>query len=116
MRKCDSVTVYLVHHRFTVSASKWQVEFFKEQPSQVRSTSTHPIKMSVCMSMHVHMQVKEFIKRAKAWRNLMWEIEYSGEYSGKPKSYLISVLVLRAYEIAYKITLGDTSTKRIAMQ
>ena len=106
------MTVYLVQHRFSVSASKWQVEFFKEQPNQVRSTFTHPLKMSICMSMHVHMQVKEFIKRAKAWRNLMWK----GEYSGKPKSYLISVLVLRAYETAYKITLGDTSTRRIAMQ
>ena len=38
-----------------------------------------------------------------------------GGKQGKPKSFLISVLVLRAHEIARE-KLGDTSTKRMAMQ
>nr|AGZ60267.1 2',5'-oligoadenylate synthetase [Tedania ignis] len=58
---------------FSMSASKWQVDFFKDQPNQV----------------------KEFIRRAKAWRNKKW----AGQ-AGKPKSYLLSVIVLRAYERA----------------
>ena len=39
-------------------------------------------------------QVKEYIRRAKAWRNRMWA--NGGE--GKPSSYLMSLLVLEAYE------------------
>ena len=58
------------------------------------------------------LQVKEFIRRAKAWRNDVWE----KVKDGKPKSYLMSVLVLRAYEIAYRKLQGDTSTSRIATQ
>ena len=56
--------------------------------------------------------MKEFIRRAKAWRN-------SQEWGdrGKPKSYLLSVLVLRAYEIAREMLPGnDPSTKEIATQ
>ena len=34
---------------------------------------------------------------------------------GKPKSYLISVIVLRAHEIALE-KMGDTFTRRMAMQ
>lgn len=56
-------------------------------------------------------QVKEFIKRAKAWRNSVWE----RVKEGKPKSFFLSVLVLRAHELARK-KLGDTSTKRMATQ
>ena len=40
-------------------------------------------------------QVKESIRRAKAWRNENWE---DGE-CGKPKSYLLSLLVAKAYEM-----------------
>ena len=43
------------------------------------------------------VKVKEYIRRAKAWRNKMWPIEQGG--AGKPSSYLMSLLVLRAYEI-----------------
>ena len=57
-------------------------------------------------------QVKEFIKRAKAWRNVKW----ANEKHGRPKSFLLSVLVLKAYEIAERRLLGDTSTQRIAWQ
>ena len=42
-------------------------------------------------------QVKDFISRAKAWRNKVWSIERGGD--GKPSSYLMSLLVLKAYEI-----------------
>jgi hypothetical protein len=55
--------------------------------------------------------VKEFIKRAKAWRN-------SREWGdrGKPKSYLLSVLVLRAYEISCRKLGYGPSTNEIARQ
>ena len=42
------------------------------------------------------VQVKEYIRRAKAWRNRMWPQDEGGE--GKPSSYLMSLLVLKAYE------------------
>lgn len=61
---------------FSASASKWQVEFFSKQKNEV----------------------KELIKRAKAWRNTKWASKHT---PGKPKSYLISVLVLRAFERAH---------------
>ena len=38
--------------------------------------------------------VKEYIRRAKAWRNREW----GSNTEGKPKSYLISLLVVRACE------------------
>lgn len=40
------------------------------------------------------MQVKELIKRAKKWRNDQWRSDKPD--IGKPKSYLISVLVIHA--------------------
>ena len=43
---------------------------------------------------YVCMQVKQLIKRAKKWRNDKW---CSGELDiGKPKSYLMSILVIHA--------------------
>lgn len=59
---------------FSVCAAKWQVDFFKQQPNEV----------------------KKYIRRAKAWRNQMWPKGRPGE--GKPTSYLLSLLVLKAYE------------------
>jgi len=38
-------------------------------------------------------QVKELIRRMKAWRNVMWE----GSKQSRPKSFLISLLVITAY-------------------
>lgn len=38
--------------------------------------------------------VKEYIRRAKAWRNREWG---KSKY-GKPKSYLLSLLIVRAYK------------------
>nr|CAC82934.1 putative (2-5)A-2 synthetase [Suberites domuncula] len=61
-------------HRFSVNASKWQVAFMKSRPSKV----------------------KELITRAKAWRNRLWPKSEGGR--GRPSSFLISLLVLRAYE------------------
>ena len=40
--------------------------------------------------------MKEYIRRAKAWRNREW----MGSTKGRPSSYLISLLVVKAYEIA----------------
>ena len=41
--------------------------------------------------------MKEYIRRAKAWRNREW----GRSVEGKPKSYLLSLLVVRAYEKAF---------------
>ena len=43
---------------------------------------------------------REFIRRAKAWRDLKWPRNTSG--MGRPKTYLLSVLVLYAYDSAQK--------------
>ena len=40
--------------------------------------------------------MKEYIRRAKAWRNREW----MGSNEGRPSSYLISLLVVKAYENA----------------
>ena len=42
-------------------------------------------------------KTKEYIRRAKAWRNSVWS--RSGMH-GRPSSYLMSLLVVRAYENA----------------
>ncbi|CAI8023927.1 2'-5'-oligoadenylate synthase 1A [Geodia barretti] len=59
---------------FTVCASKWQIEFFKR----------------------VDSQAKEYIRRAKAWRNKY----FGADVPGRPSSYLMSLLVVKAYETA----------------
>jgi hypothetical protein len=59
--------------RFSVCASKWQIEFFH----------------------HVNQETKEYIRRAKAWRNKVWN---RSSIDGRPSSYLMSLLVVRAYE------------------
>ncbi len=58
-------------------------------------------------------QVKELIKRAKAWRNGEWPKEAGG--SGRPKSYMLSVMVLSAYEKA-SLKVGTSNIGRIARQ
>uniref|UniRef100_A0A1X7V266 2'-5'-oligoadenylate synthetase 1 domain-containing protein n=1 Tax=Amphimedon queenslandica TaxID=400682 RepID=A0A1X7V266_AMPQE len=60
--------------KFSCSAAKWQVKFFKEQPNEV----------------------KEYIKRFKAWRNLHWP--KGQDAVGRPKSYLLGLLMIKAYE------------------
>ena len=40
--------------------------------------------------------MKEYIRRAKAWRNEVW----GKNKEGKPKSYLLSLLVVKACEKA----------------
>ena len=62
----------------------------------------------------VLLQVKEFIKRAKAWRNDTWETQRLSE--GKPKSYLLSCIVLRGYEKALPKVGPGANTRSIAMQ
>ena len=43
---------------------------------------------------NITIQVLEYIKRAKAWRNNAW----NDDESGRPSSYLMEVLVIKAYE------------------
>lgn len=38
--------------------------------------------------------MKEYIKRLKAWRNYHW----ARDIEGRPKSYLLGLLMIRAYE------------------
>jgi hypothetical protein len=59
---------------FTVCASKWQIEFFNR----------------------VDSQAKEYIRRAKTWRNT----HFGAGTPDKPSSYLMSLLVVKSYEIA----------------
>jgi hypothetical protein len=59
---------------FTVCASKWQIQFFQR----------------------VDNQAKEYIRRAKAWRNKY----FGADKPGRPSSYLMSLLVVKAYETA----------------
>ena len=40
----------------------------------------------------LYMQVKELIRRAKKWRNDQWSSDAPD--SGKPKSYLMTILVI----------------------
>ena len=42
------------------------------------------------------MQVKEYIKSAKKWKNAMWPKNDLDRTEGKPKSFLISVLMVEA--------------------
>ncbi|XP_065890980.1 2'-5'-oligoadenylate synthase 2-like [Dysidea avara] len=59
---------------FSCSASRWQVQFVKGYPDQVM----------------------EYIRQVKAWRNRMWDDR--GLTDGRPKSYLLELLVIKAYE------------------
>lgn len=59
---------------YSVCVAKWQQSFLRER-TQI---------------------VKEYICRAKAWRNKVW----GKDPKGKPKSYLMSLLVLKAYQCA----------------
>lgn len=55
------------------SEAKWEKLFFQQQPNEV----------------------KEYIKRAKAWRNKKWPS--SQTVDGRPKSFLLGLLVVEAF-------------------
>nr|ADW54557.1 OAS1Aa transcript 2 [Geodia barretti] len=61
---------------FTVCSSRWQVEFMRRQPPAV----------------------KNYIRQAKKWRDDAWPEAEGGE--GRPSSYLITLLVIMAFNIA----------------
>ena len=64
----------------------------------MHDTNITIIIVHTCMYIHITLvKAKEYIRRAKAWRNKMWPKEQGG--AGKPSSYLMSLLVLKAYEI-----------------
>lgn len=98
----------LQYNRFTVCASKWQVEFFRDQPSQVHASihvKLHSLAgcgqmislvYDMVMMRHISLQVKEFIRKAKKWRNEEWPS--GGRVTGRPSSYLLSLLVVVAYD------------------
>ena len=53
--------------------------------------------VSVCnvvKYLRISLQVLEYIRRAKAWRNNTW----NDDESGRPSSYLVELLVIKAYE------------------
>ena len=85
----------LSNSRFSVNASKWQVTFMKKQDQRVLYNYAAYAIMYRC-DHTLLTKVKEYIVRAKAWRNRLWPKSEGGR--GRPSSYLISLLVLRAYE------------------
>ena len=89
-------------------AAKWQVDFFQHQDEQVNNKCVFQIE-SHDMPL---TQVKEFIRRAKAWRNKKWP--KNERCYGRPKSYFLSVLVLRAYENAVAALGRYASTRAMA--
>lgn len=50
----------------------------------------------LCKVATLLQEVKEYIRRAKIWRNGEWK----KDEIGRPSSYLMSLLVVRAFEIA----------------
>ena len=44
---------------------------------------------------HMYMQVREFCRRIKAWRDLQWD---DTKEAGCPKSYFLSLLVIIVYD------------------
>jgi hypothetical protein len=75
---------------FTVCASKWQIEFFKR----------------------VDSQAKEYIRRAKAWRNKY----FGADKLGRPSSYLMSLLVVKAYETANRRYYGAAGPREVTTE
>ena len=117
---------FSTQYRYSASAAKWQVQFFKQQSAQVLCVhvhvcvcechtwcvpmSPHTYSFSDTHHMYVHTYIhillqsrdfyRELIKRAKAWRDHMWPRGSGG--TGRPSSYLISLLVARAFEKSQK--------------
>ncbi len=56
---------------------------------------------------HYIYQVKELIRRTKAWRNVEWK----DSSKQKPKSYLITILVIAAYD---RVHTKDVKFKELA--
>ncbi len=48
------------HYRFTVCASKWQVEFFKQQPNEV-TVILHSIDTATIIGLYITLVVINFI-------------------------------------------------------
>ncbi len=68
--------------RFSIGASKWQVQFMQKQDNEARDTYIIiDCSSSTCNIVHVRIctamvQVKVLIQRAKAWRNKQWPNVY----------------------------------------
>ena len=58
-------------------------------------------------------QVKEYIKRFKAWRNHVWP--KGKDAVGRPKSYLLSLLMIKAYNESKDKSIGSIDTKLKSM-
>ena len=54
-------------------------------------------KLNVLAS-YSFMQVHGYIQYMNAWRNVIWDEEQATK--GKPTSYLIALLIIKAYEIS----------------
>ena len=52
------------------------------------------VKLQGTCQKEISLQVLEYIKKAKAWRNNSW----GNDESGRPSSYLMEILVIKAYE------------------
>ena len=54
------------------------------------------LTLKLITTLYFYLQVKEYIRSAKQWRNDKWPESESG--SGRPSSYFLSLLVVAAYE------------------
>lgn len=84
---------YMSCVRFSASASKWQTDFISHQPQRVYISDKVLNLVSAFKLNWTDSQVKELIRRMKAWRNVAWH----GSKEARPKSFLISLLVITAY-------------------
>ena len=66
------------------------------EPTEFISYMLYPLILSDFVSLHT--QVKNHIRQAKKWRDDMWPADEGGE--GRPSSYLISLLAIKAFNIA----------------
>ena len=81
--------------------------FLRQQPSQVRNQYNVMTTVARIPPPPSQDYRQEFVRRALAWRDQKWSLSTGGQ--GRPSSYLLTLLVLKAHEDAMK-RLGVFST------
>ena len=84
------------------------MKFIKDQDTRVYITMT---VISSFILLPESVQVRELIRRAKAWRNVEWR---KSDDPGRPKSYLISLLVIAAHHRVTEKSVSHMKFKRLA--
>ena len=96
-----------MHARFSVSTSRYQTNFIKKWPLPSDDKKWPSPDPSNIQLQRQNSHVRQLITRAKAWKKVMWK----DETAGKPKSYLISLLVITAY---YRVESKKGKLKAVA--